>query len=88
MKEVFGQKEEQVDCLFNTVAKNNYELLRLLTTDLKIDYQISDNLGRTAMHVAAENGSDLMLYMLAEMGADINRTDNEGNTPLHLAVKS
>jgi len=72
MKQAFGQKEEQIDCLFNTVAKNNYELLRLLTTDLKIDYRITDNMGKSAMHIAAENGSDLMLYMLAEMGANVN----------------
>jgi hypothetical protein len=72
MKQVFGQKEEQIDCLFNTVAKNNYELLRLLTTDLKIDYRITDNFGQTAMHIAASKGSDLMIYMLAEMGANVN----------------
>ena len=65
-------KEEQIDCLFNAVARNNYELLRLLTTDLKIDYKITDKLGRSAMHVAAEKGADLMIYMLAEMGADVN----------------
>ena len=87
MSQHFAQKEEQIDCLFNAVAKNNYELLRLLTTDLKIDYKITDKLGRSAMHVAAEKGADLMIYMLAEMGADVNITDNEGETPLHKAVK-
>ena len=72
MNQHFAQKEEQIDCLFNAVARNNYELLRLLTTDLKIDYKITDKLGRSAMHVAAEKGADLMIYMLAEMGADVN----------------
>jgi len=44
---------------------------------------VTDDLGRSAMHIAAENGSDLMIYMLAELGADVNLQDNEGNTPLH-----
>ena len=79
--------EEQLDCLFHTIQANNFELLRFLVNDVKIDLNsIKDKDVCHAIHVAAKHGNDLMIYMIGEMGADVNAPDNRGNTPLHVAV--
>jgi ankyrin repeat protein len=48
---------------------------------------IKDQLGRTALHLAAQHNLVDMPKLLQEEGADLDAQDNEGFTPLHLAVQ-
>jgi ankyrin repeat protein len=73
--------------VFKTIETNNFQLLRFLINDVKLNLKkLTDKEGRTIMHVAAQHGNDLMIYMLGELGADINAPGPGGNTPLHIAV--
>lgn len=66
---------------------NNFELLRFLVNQVKVDIKrLKDKNNVSAMHVAAEYGNDLMIYMIGEMGGDVNAVDHMGNTPLHIAT--
>lgn len=94
MKANIGNEDLQLECLVYVVQNNNFELLRYLITEVKLDKDILQRAtnnqqgkqGRTIVHIAAELGHDLMLYFFGEMGLDIDATDSNGDTPLHLAV--
>jgi ankyrin repeat protein len=47
----------------------------------------ADNVGSTALHVAARAASDAAVALLLGLGADPNLPDGEGSTPLHLATR-
>lgn len=51
-------------------------------------WELLNDKGRTALHVAAESGKqDVVDYLLEAQGFEgfINKKDKDGNTPLHLA---
>ena len=52
-----------------------------------IDVNCSDDLGRTALHVAASEGHSNMVQALLQTNIDINVKDHKGNTALNDAVR-
>lgn len=46
-----------------------------------------DDLGRTALHLAAEKGHSEVLRALVGGGAELQAMDTHGNTALHLAAR-
>ncbi|CAG7719105.1 unnamed protein product [Allacma fusca] len=65
-------------------AKNIPVLTKLLESGT--DPNASDELGRTALHIAACKGFSEVVRLLLQSGANPNRKDSVGNTPLHLAA--
>ncbi|KAJ2236729.1 hypothetical protein IWW45_001545 [Coemansia sp. RSA 485] len=61
-------------------------ILQILRSGVSAD--LSDSLGRTALHVASSSGNVEAIQLLVHMGADVNTTDRIGNTPLTLAATS
>jgi len=51
-----------------------------------ININATNNVGRSAIHIAAFTGSDIVVQYLAEQGADINLKDNRGETPWTMAL--
>lgn len=49
---------------------------------------MKNNLGETALHIAAKNGREEFLQELITRGADINERDNNGNTAFDLAAEN
>eukprot|EP01096_Ripella_sp_DP13-Kostka_P004000 TRINITY_DN159_c0_g2_i1.p1 TRINITY_DN159_c0_g2~~TRINITY_DN159_c0_g2_i1.p1 ORF type:complete len:422 (-),score=172.26 TRINITY_DN159_c0_g2_i1:12-1163(-) len=68
---------------------NREEVDRLLETLPNIPAIINDknNLGETALHVAATGGDHYIMQRLLENGADTNILDKHGNTPLLRAAQ-
>lgn len=47
---------------------------------------IRNELGRTALYIAAEQGHTFIVKLLLDHGAEINIPSHRGNTPLHAAI--
>jgi len=65
--------------------------IKLLLTHPKIDVNIQDREGRTALHRAADvdnNNLETTKLLLAHPKIDVNLQDSKGNTPLHMAIEN
>ena len=47
------------------------------------DIHAQNDMGNTALHIAASHGRTNVLQLLLNHGADLNAKDNKGSTPLH-----
>lgn len=65
---------------------NNEEIMRALL-ERGVNVNVSNNLGKTALHYSAEY-FDCMVKELIVAGADINAKDNQGNTALIITCKN
>ncbi|RTE83620.1 hypothetical protein BHE90_001804 [Fusarium euwallaceae] len=59
----------------------------LLEFHKAIDINHRDNIGRTALHLAARASSPSELRLLIKAGADVNAQDSDGKTPLHVLAQ-
>ncbi|KAK3745897.1 hypothetical protein QZH41_017874 [Actinostola sp. cb2023] len=72
---------------FSAVSCGNERELRYLI-DAGADINVIDNVGDTALMLAAENGKEEVARVLIDAGADINVTNNYGDTALMLAAEN
>lgn len=71
---------------FKAAASGNNDAIKILR-DQRIDINIKDVSGRTALHEAASHGQNLTIELLLKFpGIEKDVSDNEGNTPLLAAA--
>lgn len=68
-----------------TVLVSDEALLKEIS-NVRLNLDLEDNRGDTALHYAAWEGDVSAIIGLLEHGADINARNKDGNTPLHTAV--
>lgn len=51
------------------------------------NFNIVDDYGQTALHIAAKNGNENVTEVLIENGVNINIVDNHGKSALHFAAE-
>jgi len=78
-----GKNDEEL--LLDMAASGQSEKIsKLLKIDTNLD--ATDDLGRTALHIAVERGALDIVSLLLDQGAGRNVQDNQGRTPLLIAV--
>ena len=82
------KKEHAENRLRSAANAGNLEIVKnILNSKLyDVNPNAADEMGRTALHMAAAKGSTDIVTALLEAGASPNRKDSLGNTPLHLAA--
>mmetsp|Transcript_18933 Transcript_18933/g.47822 ORF Transcript_18933/g.47822 Transcript_18933/m.47822 type:complete len:262 (-) Transcript_18933:169-954(-) len=75
------------DDVLSAVKSGSMNALRFLLSD-GADAKITDEVGRTALHVAVRKGRVDMISVLVGGGCEVNAKDKHGYTPLHLAAAS
>ena len=71
-----------------TSKKNNDQLFEILYNSLKFNLNVTDNLGKSALHYSIENKNLLIFDLLIkDESVDINVQDNNGMTPLMYIIK-
>ena len=66
---------------------NNFELLKLFLNETKINIDITDELGNTALINASDKGNLEIVNFLINNGADINYQNKQGLTPAMKATE-
>lgn len=74
---VFWGRRESVECLVR---------LPTLSSKIRLQVDLRDTRGRTALHVAARKGEAELIPLLVSAKADVDAKDSAGWTPLHHAV--
>jgi ankyrin repeat protein len=73
-------------------SKGNYQYIKQIAewyqeaTGKRFNFSAADELGRTALHLAACAGHLSVCRLLLQYGADTTLHDKRGNTALHLYV--
>jgi len=71
---------------FAVSKRFNVEVLKLLLKQNLVDVHCQDDLGNTALHIAASNGHDDAVRMLIDDGAGIECANSEGYSPWRCAL--
>ena len=77
---------KQNDSLIDAVKLNSFEKVKNLVKNKKINLNIQDAFGRTALHYAAANDNVRIASLLLQRGINPNIADHDGWTPLHVAA--
>lgn len=72
--------------LHYAAEQGNLKLINYLAGKLKINPNIQDYAGQTAMHMAATQFYGNVITALVNAGGDVNATDKLGVRPLHIAA--
>ncbi len=72
--------------LHYAAEQGNMKLINYITGKLKINPNIQDYSGQTAMHMAATQFYGNVITALVNVGGDVNATDRLGVRPLHIAA--
>ncbi|WP_188153322.1 ankyrin repeat domain-containing protein [Wolbachia endosymbiont of Pentalonia nigronervosa] len=94
-KELFKSENEVIKTFLDYYLAKNRVHAAILKGKLDLDNVISleenvdvtDNLGRTAVHYAAQEGYEEIVDALINNGADIRKPDELGKTALHYAAR-
>ena len=74
------------NCLHIAALEGHLNLCKMLIDKHKIDANVTDKRGWTAVHFSAKNGNYELVAYFAEMGADIHVKTNHGKNCLHIAA--
>lgn len=72
--------------IINVYLQGNYTIVSGLVADTYRSLDAKNELGQTAVHLAAKNGIDDILTKLIESKASVNCRDSAGYTPLHVSL--
>jgi ankyrin repeat protein len=73
--------------MLNTAAFGGHvRLLQLFLEEYRVDRHLTDDQGRSALHIAARGGHMEAVDFLLSLGLDINAKDKKGDTALHYAA--
>ena len=81
-------KQDPKAILLQAVSQRSMPQLRRVLREEPSSVFAYDEIGRTALHIAAEMGNEDMVGYLIRMSARINPDDDFGKLPLHYAVQS
>jgi len=79
------KSEHNVTALIDAIIRERFNIAKLLI-EKGADVNLNDDLGRSALMMAASWGNLEILESLIEKGADINAQDNYGSTPLMWSI--
>jgi ankyrin repeat protein len=77
-----------LNCLHVAAQGNKPQSLVYMIEKFKMNINLNDKVGSTALHWACYTGSENALNFILAMDSQINAQDKDGYTPLHLAVIS
>ena len=83
---IWNGKNSGLTALHQAVEKNDITAVKRLVYIINVDEQ--DNLGRTALYMAACFGHVEIFRILYSVFADENIADNKGETARHIAIKN
>jgi serine/threonine-protein phosphatase 6 regulatory ankyrin repeat subunit A len=82
-----GVRCVSVEPLLRAAVRGKLEVVRILVNELHADVNQVDELGCTAVFVAAYGGHEAMVrFLVKELGADVNKASPHGGTPLLAAA--
>ena len=84
MNQIMSQFQE--DFLLAVRDGNKVELQRLLEKDEKININLYDGEGQTALHQSCLDGNFELVKILVKFGADIKLANRDGWNALHIAA--
>ncbi|KAF3947067.1 hypothetical protein CMV_026748 [Castanea mollissima] len=88
----YSKDEEGSSALHIAAREGNVKVMKELINKCPDMYEMLDNMGRNALHVAAESGKSAAITFFLERPEYkmstllINEQDTKGNTPMHLAA--
>lgn len=78
---------EGKNIFLNSVEKGDLLMANVLIAQ-KVDLNVTDKEGNTAIHLAAASGSFEMVMLLLENGLNVNTHNKKGQTPLYRAIEA